>query len=145
MTEIPKCHKCGCIDKRLYHHHKSYNPEIVVLMCWPCHQLLHKKLRKNNRCTIPVDKIRTMSNNSKNRLEYIKRFYKTEKGKLIHNKTTRKYHDVHNRYTFRFTETQSPNVRLLEDITTYDQGRLVNIYSRFFADNGHKLIYIDIK
>lgn len=114
-------------------------------MCWPCHQLLHKKLRENNRCTIPVDKLRTISNNSKNRLEYIKRFYKTEKGKLIHNKATRKYHKVHDRQSFSFTETVSPNVRLVEGIIIYDQGRLVNINSRFYADNGHKLIYIDIK
>ena len=145
MIEITKCHKCGCTDKRLYHHHKSYDPEIVVLMCWSCHQLLHKKLRENNLCTFSAEKLRTISNNSNHRLEYIKSFYKTENGKRIHNKATTKYNKVHKRHGFYFRETVSPYIRLAEDIITYDHGRLVSVQSRFYTDKGHKLLFIDIK
>jgi len=145
MNEITKCYKCGCTDKKLIHHHKSYEPEEIVMVCWSCHQKLHKILRKSGVCTTSPQKLRDKSNASKNRLNLILEYQKTDIGKKSHNKATRKYHKVHNRQFFNFTETMSPNVRLTEDIIIYDQGRLVNVCSRFYADNNHKLYYINIK
>jgi len=54
---IEACHKCGTYGVKLIHHHKSYDPEIVVMMCKSCHQLLHNRLRRTGKCTISVDEL----------------------------------------------------------------------------------------
>ena len=60
-----KCHKCGCTDKKLIHHHKSYTPEIIVMMCKSCHTKLHRRLRKEDICQVPADELEKLSMNSK--------------------------------------------------------------------------------
>ena len=145
MSESTKCHKCGRTDIPLIHHHKSYNPEIIVMVCRSCHQLLHKKLRASGKCNVPADELRRISNNSKHRLKRIIKYSKTERGKKVHNRATKKYAEVHNRFNWFFYEKMMSHVQLRELITIYDRGRIVGFSSGFYATNGLKIMYIEVK
>jgi len=130
MSEIAKCHKCGCTDKKLIHHHRSYEPEDIVLLCISCHLKLHKKLRRENRCTIPRDTLRTISNASKHQ-RMLNRMYQKE-------------HYKSHRVDFNFTETMIQNVQHIERITIWDMGDKITCWFGFQTSVG-SLLYINLK
>lgn len=159
MSEILKCHKCGCTDRRLFHHHKSYNPEIIVMVCMPCHKLLHNKLRKNGSCTIPPDELAHISNTSPNRKKQDKLYYQNNKPKRkklnseyrkrnyvkqLNKQWQRDYRFRHKMVNWAFYENMMPYVSFVLNIRVFDDGKLINISSRFKPSNGKNIYYIDI-
>lgn len=41
MIENKNCSICNASIK-LIHHHLSYEPEIIVIVCWDCHMIIHR-------------------------------------------------------------------------------------------------------
>lgn len=144
MGEIPKCHKCGCADKELIHHHRSYEPEEIVLVCRSCHKLLHNRLRKEGLCTVPPEEISRMSIDSKNTKKLNSIRQKSERGLAISRKINKKFRDVHNQYDYRFYETMMPNIRLHERIRILDGGEQIITWSGFLFGHGKSFPIIDI-
>ena len=144
MSETTKCHKCGCTDKKLIHHHKSYDPEIIVMVCRSCHKLLHNRLRKEGLCTIPPAELSKMSqySNNANRLKCER--MKTDAGHILSRKINKKFREVHNQYDFRFYETMMPNIRLLERIRILDDGKQIISWSGFLGGHGKELYFKDM-
>lgn len=130
MTEIPKCHKCGCTDKKLIHHHRSYEPEVVVLMCVSCHKLLHNKLRRTNQCNMAPS-------------ELSKKSIQSESNRLNNLKRIKKYEILHNKFEFTFDTILIPYIRLREGVRVWDNGTTITFYSNFMSSM--KLTYIKIK
>ena len=122
ITMTDKCHKCGKSDKRLFHHHKSYKPEIIVLMCMSCHVKLHNRLREEKICKVPVSEITQLSKNASNKV-----YHKNNCDRL------------------EFTETMMVNVQLQEQINyNYKTGSIT--YSINFRTFGSKqLYYVDVE
>ena len=64
-----KCERCGS-DENIIHHHVKYlelhDIEEIILLCKSCHQKLHNKLRRDNKCGIFPDDLNTLSYNSTN-------------------------------------------------------------------------------
>lgn len=143
MSETTKCHKCGCTDKELIHHHKSYDPEIIVMVCRSCHKLLHNRLRKEGVCTVPSIELATMSKNSNNTKKLRDIRMKSDAGHILSRKINKKFRDVHNQYDFRFYETMMPNIRLLERIRILDNGKQIISWSGFLGGHGKELYLID--
>lgn len=58
------CFKCGISSdtKKLDVHHLSYSPERTVQACRPCHTLIHRRLRRENVCSIPVSEAHRLTN-----------------------------------------------------------------------------------
>jgi len=144
MSETTKCHKCGCTDKRLFHHHKSYDPEIIVMVCWSCHQKIHQRLRKDGLCTIPPDELNHISiySNNAKKLNSIRQ--KSERGIIISRKCNKKFREVHKQYDFRFYETMIPNIRLLERVRILDEGEQIITWSGFLFGHGKTFPIVDI-
>ena len=117
-----KCHKCGCNNKKLIHHHKSYEPQVIVLMCHSCHQKLHKKLRKECKCQISTNELNKMSINASN-----KTYHKNNIGELY------------------FYETMMSNVKLHERIQYNYQSGNITYTTAFEGTNGKKLLKINIE
>ena len=130
MSETNKCHKCGCTDKKLIHHHKSYDPEIIVMVCMPCHKLLHNRLRKNGQCDISPDKLAKLSQ-------------KSEHQRKLKNKLTREYYRLY-RSCWNFNDTMMPNIRLVEQIIINTNKNRISFNSYFQAYNKKNIFYIDI-
>ena len=144
MREIPKCHKCGCTDKELIHHHRSYEPEEIVMVCRSCHKYIHNRLRKEGLCTIPPSEIHRMSRFSNNTLKLNSIRQKSEHGIILSKKINKKFREVHNQHDFRFYETLLPNIRMLERIRILDDGLQIISWSGFLPGHGKKLYLIDI-
>ena len=115
---MEKCHKCGRDDVKLIHHHKSYEPEVIVMMCRSCHEKLHVQLRKEGTCQIPVDEL----------------------GKICREL----YH--HNNYQkFDFYETMMLYVGFYEQIKYNHKTGTVTYSANFKASNGKELYYVDVE
>lgn len=41
LIENKNCSICNASIK-LIHHHLSYEPEIIVIVCWDCHMIIHR-------------------------------------------------------------------------------------------------------
>lgn len=122
-----KCHKCKCTDKKLIHHHKSYNPEIIVMMCMSCHKKLHAKLRREGTCQIPTDELEKLSHSSK------------------HSKNRECVYHKNNCDQIEFTKTVMLYVQLRECLRyNYKTGN-VSYWTGFRATGSKKLYYIDAK
>lgn len=144
MSETTKCHKCGRTDKKLIHHHRSYEPEEIVLVCRSCHKLLHNRLRNEGLCTVPPEEISRMSIDSKNTKKLNSIRQKSERGLVISRKINKKFREVHNQYDFRFYETMMPNIRLHERIRILDDGKQIITWSGFLFGHGKSFPIIDI-
>lgn len=144
MSETTKCHKCGRTDKKLIHHHKSYDPEIIVMVCRSCHKLLHNRLRKEGLCTVPPEDISRMSiySNNTKKLNSIRQ--KSESGLVISRKINKKFRETHNQYDYRFYETMMPNIRLHERIRILDDGEQIITWSGFLFGHGKTFPIIDV-
>lgn len=129
MTEITKCHKCGCTDRRLFHHHRSYEPEEIVMVCMSCHKLLHNKLRREGKCNISP-------------YELSKKSIQSENNRLNNLKRIKKYGIIHNKFDFTFDTILIPYTRLREGIRVWENGTTITFYSNFMSSI--KFTYIDI-
>lgn len=142
MSETTKCHKCGCTDRRLFHHHRSYEPEEIVMVCMSCHRKLHFELRKNGQCTIPPARLTEMSNKSDHAQKRKNKHYL--KHMDMYKKRAEDHRDSYKLYNLVFNESMMPNIRLRERIGIIDDGKSINVLSFFDAMHGKKLVYIDL-
>ena len=142
MSEIPKCHKCGCTDKRLFHHHKSYNPEIIVLVCMPCHKKIHIGLRFDGACDIPPDELTEMSNKS-NYAQKRKHEHYIEHMD-VYKERSKQYHKTHKVFNKCSYYTMMSNVQLIERIRINIDNDYIGVYSGFRAMHSKRLYFIDL-
>ena len=120
------------LDKiTMVHHHVCYEEihgyEFVILMPKGEHRKLHNRLRKENKCNIPVNELEKISINSKYAKECNKKYHK-------------------NISTLDFYETVMLYVQFQEQIQYNYKTENVS-YSGYFRANGidKKLFYIDIE
>jgi len=83
------CSVCGS-DKKLITHYLSYEPEITTLVCWRCHQIMHKLARMPQKKII-IDWVKQYGHlwqngnekcrKSGHRKNYLKEYAKTDKYK----------------------------------------------------------------
>lgn len=144
MSETTKCHKCGCTDKELIHHHRSYEPEEIVMVCRSCHKILHNRLRKDGLCKIPAHELSLMSQKSNHAIRLVEKRMKSEDGLKISRKINKKFREVHNQYDFRFYETMMPNIRLHERIRILDDGKQIITWSGFLFGHGKSFPIVDV-
>lgn len=112
-----KCFKCGTEEGRIVVHHLGYKPEVVVECCWPCHQTIHHRIRKNNECSISVKETKRLSTlSTKNR--YIR--------------------------CINFCETLTPNIRLMEVIQYNTRNGNPSYTSCFIGNHGNKLLEVHL-
>lgn len=115
-----KCFKCGTKEGKIVKHHIKYNPEIVVDCCWKCHQAIHKRVRKNNECSLTPKEAHRLSCIS-----------------------SAKRNCEPNRIKLAFDETILPYVQLIEQLRYHKNTGNINWNVHFHATNGKKLLYID--
>ena len=58
---IKQCFKCGTTKGTIVIHHITYIPERIVFCCKSCHQTLHKKIRRENKCHLSIEEIEKLS------------------------------------------------------------------------------------
>lgn len=142
MSETTKCHKCGCTDRRLFHHHRSYEPEEIVMVCMSCHRKIHIGLRFDGLCDIVPAELASMSNKSEHAKKRQNEHYLEHMD--VYKKRAADHRDSYKLYNLVFNESMMPNVRLRERIGIIDEGKSINVLSFFDAYHGKKLLYIDI-
>ena len=119
--------------KMVYHHvcyKEIHGYDLVILMPFGEHIKLHRRLRRENKCNIPVDELENISMNSKLHLKLHKSFMKK------YNKNINK---------IRFSETLIPNINLREDISYNYKTGTVTYTNSFEANHNLQIYWIDIK
>lgn len=131
----------------LIQHHKKYEEihgmDEIVWMTNSEHRSLHMRLRKEGKCTIPVDKLRTIASAAHNRTEKgkkcIKEYIRSESSKQHH----REY-EIQNIQTLDFIETPGINTRFYEHIRYNRANGMVTYSASFMGTHRHILPVIDI-
>jgi hypothetical protein len=136
------CFKCGKTEAEtvMLTHHTKYFPEEIVDCCNSCHQKIHKRLRKENKCSLSVSEIRKLSIDSNHRrrkgdkkvLDYSKQYYQNHKDHQL------KYPKENTR-RICFSDVLEPNTQLLEAIYVNDTTGYVSYYSEFHCCHGYHL------
>lgn len=97
----------GNIMKDLEEHHTKYKEihgiDETIFLTRSEHRLLHKRLRNDGKCTIPVNILRAISKQA---------YKRTSKGKISNSKSK-----MRTCKTIQFYEQLIPNLRLQEIIT----------------------------
>lgn len=78
---ILKCFKCGTTEGFIIKHHTSYDLEVIVDCCVPCHKKIHNRVRREKKCKYSVDEVNRLSTNSSNlraHKKYLQRIFYTE-------------------------------------------------------------------
>lgn len=110
---------------QMVEHHTKYKEihgvDKTVWMTRSDHRILHNRLRREGKCLVPVDELRTISNKAQQRT-----------GKC------RKYKSEYNKQTqgFEFNESVGSNVQLREQIRYNHATGSVNYIARFKGNNG---------
>ncbi len=108
------CFKCGTTKGKIVKHHISYNPEIIVDCCASCHKKIHYRIRRENRCSLTVSKVRQLSARSSS-----------------------KRHTI-----FRFSNFMITDIKLVECLYYNPNTKTFNWISYFRAQRGKKLYYL---
>ncbi len=120
----------------LVEHHKKYKEihgiDETVWMTQSDHLKLHRRLRREGKCQIPVKELGKIAHKAMRR---------TKKCKLTRNKLMRGYH---RKNRIHFTQNIGPKVSVFEDIMYYPNSGNVLISSYFQGNNGNKLLVIQI-
>ena len=144
----------------LVEHHTKYKEihgvDETVWLTDSEHKKLHKKLRREGGCKIPVDELRRISKSA---------YARTEKGKHVHKlyrnsasgiEAKKKYdrsdkqEQTRNKYyrynvkTLTFSDAQCPNISLYEKIIYNMKTGCVSFRSAFLGEHGYKMLTINI-
>lgn len=125
----------------LVQHHRKYEEihgeDEIVMITVSEHLRLHKRLRKEGKCTIPVKELSAISTAAHHR---------TEKYKKTRQKCRKEYNKLMNHKTNRieFSEIVGPNIELAETINIQPNTGTITYMSRFRCNHKKKLKYIDI-
>ena len=122
-------------------HHEKYEEihgeDKIVMMDADEHRKLHTRLRKEGKCTIPVEELQVISQAA---------YMRTDKGKSYHRKYKQRYDRslMSKENCITFNEVVKPNVLLVERITVNPNTDTVMFMSTFRSSNKQKLMLIDI-
>lgn len=146
--------------EKMVEHHTHYKEiqgyDKTIWLTDSEHKKLHKKLRKNNECNIPVDMLRNISKSAHARTEKGKKTLKnyriSERGKKTKNrysqsdksKQTRREYDKNNIQYIHFYETPGPNTQLHERIRYNHKTGTVIYNARYDGLHNYTLPVIDI-
>ena len=115
----------------LVQHHEKYKEihgeDKIVMMDYAEHKKLHKRLRKEGKCTIPAKELHSIVHAA---------YRRTEKGKAIERRRIRP--------CLSFSENIDTNISFMERIRYNPKSGSINYSSSFKGCEGRKIIRIDI-
>ena len=144
MNHNKYCIKCGSTTKALIHHHENYQEihgyDKVVMLCRSCHIKLHIKIRREDKCPFTPAEINDMSKRASNQSTH----HKKQLAAYNH-KNTQQMNFYDNMESFGDIPETMPNVLLCDKLTYNSNTGNVSWTSNFMANNGKKLLYIDLE
>lgn len=125
------------LDKKTVQHHTHYlevdGYDEIVEMDKGDHYKLHKRLREEGRCNIPVKELSKIARAAHARTPLAKQYSKTPKVKEY-----RKQYQKKNMQTIYFEETQCKNIYLREQIIYNNETGKITVSSGFVIRNRSK-------
>jgi len=120
----------------LVEHHVKYKEihgvDETIWILQSEHLKLHRRLRREGKCKVPVKELSKISQKARDR---------TEKGKAYRNKRQK---ESYKKNRFHFWENIAPKISLFEDLVYYPKTGTVGVFSYFEGNNGNKLLRINI-
>lgn len=139
------------LNNMLIEHHIKYKEihgvDETIWMSQSEHLKLHRRIRREKRCNIPVNEMRIIASNAHKRTSKYKTNKKISRSTPEYKEIARKYaleYGRKNKFCKAFTTTFIKNVRLCEFINYNIKTNSLSITSRFQERYGIKLYYIDL-